>query len=344
MVEKQGNQAAGEKQGRKPWTLREFGGKTLWDWLQLLIVPVVLSLITVVFAWQQDIRQDQIENKRAEAERELASERAQDEALQAYLNQMSGLLLERDLRASEEDSEVRTLARARTLTVLGRLDPTRKSAVLQFLVEAELLQRIEGRGPIIKLSGANLSGARLSHVNLGDLGNISLSRPTNLSGADLSYADLSNADLRGADLSNANLSGTDLNDANLSGYADLSDANLSKANLSKANLSNATLVIANLSGTDLRYADLIDANLSPWVHLHGVTFVGGVTDLSNADLRGAVLRGAHLFRANLSGANLSGADLSKANLSKATGVSEEELEEQAKTLKGAIMPDGSIHH
>jgi hypothetical protein len=82
MVEKQGNQAAGEKQGRKPWTLREFGGKTLWDWLQLLIVPVVLSLITVVFAWQQDIRQDQIESKRANAERELARERAQDEALQ----------------------------------------------------------------------------------------------------------------------------------------------------------------------------------------------------------------------------------------------------------------------
>jgi hypothetical protein len=31
---------------------------------------------------------------------------------------MSMLLLEKDLRASDEDSEVRTLARARTLTVL----------------------------------------------------------------------------------------------------------------------------------------------------------------------------------------------------------------------------------
>jgi hypothetical protein len=61
MMEKQGNQAAGEKQGRKSWTLREFGGKTLWDWMGLLIVPVVLSLITVVFAWQQDIRQNEIE-------------------------------------------------------------------------------------------------------------------------------------------------------------------------------------------------------------------------------------------------------------------------------------------
>ena len=95
MMEKQGNQAAGEKQGRKSWTLREFGGKTLWDWMGLLIVPVVLSLITVVFAWQQDIRQDQIENKRAKAERELADQRAQDEALQAYLDQMSTFFLRR---------------------------------------------------------------------------------------------------------------------------------------------------------------------------------------------------------------------------------------------------------
>jgi hypothetical protein len=303
MVEKQGNQAAGEKQGRKPWTLREFGGKTLWDWLQLLIVPVVLSLITVVFAWQQDIRQDQIENKRAEAERELASERAQDEALQAYLNQMSGLLLERDLRASEEDSEVRTLARARTLTVLGRLDPTRKSAVLQFLVEAELVQKVEGRGPIIRLSGANLSGARLSDANLGDLSSVSLSRLKNLNGADLSNAYLRSAELRNADLSNAIL-----NDAILNNFADLSGAHLGEAHLSGADLSNATLVHANLKGADLSNADLRDANLSPWVHFHGLEIVIGVTDLS-----------------------------------KANGVSEEELEEQTKTLKGATMPDGSEH-
>jgi hypothetical protein len=60
------------------------------------------------FAAQQDTRQQQIENKRAEAERKLAEQRAQDEALQAYLDQMGNLLLERDLRTSEEDSEVRS--------------------------------------------------------------------------------------------------------------------------------------------------------------------------------------------------------------------------------------------
>jgi len=96
-------------------------GKTVWDWLQLLIVPLMLALITVVFTWQQNNRQNEleaqrarqaqnIENQRAKAERELANQRALDEELRAYLDQMSHLLLEKDLRGSKEDSVVRTLA------------------------------------------------------------------------------------------------------------------------------------------------------------------------------------------------------------------------------------------
>src|SRR5215217_7955969 len=238
-----------EENGKQPWTLREFGGKTLWDWLQLLIVPVVLSLITVVFAWQQDMRQDRVEDQRAKAERELAEQRAQDEALQAYLDQMSGLLLERDLRASEKGSEVRTLARARTLTVLGRLAPSHKTALMQFLVEADLVQRVDGRDPIISLRGANLSdvflnGANLSGANLvfADLG-----------GADLSATDLSGIDLVGADLSDANLASAFLREANLKG------AVLRNASLYNADLSKADLTVTDLSGTDLSRADLYGA-------------------------------------------------------------------------------------
>jgi hypothetical protein len=78
------------------------------------------------------------------------------------LREVTGLLLERDLRTSEKGSEVRTLARARTLTVLGRLDPSRKTALMQFLVEADLVQRVDGREPIISLSGANLSDVFLN--------------------------------------------------------------------------------------------------------------------------------------------------------------------------------------
>src|SRR5215217_5412655 len=102
-------------------------GKTVWDWMDLFIVPLALVVIGLVFTMLQDARQQEIEdkraqqaqkieNQRAEAERELAEQRAQDEALQAYLDQMSQLLLDKDLRTSDKDSEVRSLARARTLT------------------------------------------------------------------------------------------------------------------------------------------------------------------------------------------------------------------------------------
>jgi uncharacterized protein YjbI with pentapeptide repeats len=303
MVEKQGNQAAGEKQGRKPWTLREFGGKTLWDWLQLLIVPVVLSLITVVFAWQQDIRQDQIENKRAKAERELARERAQDEALQAYLDQMSNLLLERNLRESAKDSEVSTLARARTLTVLSRLDSARKQRLLQFLYEAGLLHK---ENPVIDLNGADLSGIDL-HLN-----NLSGSRIFLINGARTRIYSVGGSTASKA----ANLSGAILSDANLErailDYTDLSEAYLSDANLRNAQLMETNLFLANLS----------DANLS------------------HALLDGADLPFADLSDANLSDANLSDANLNHANLNHASGITNEEMEQQAASLEDATMPNG----
>jgi uncharacterized protein YjbI with pentapeptide repeats len=227
-----------------------FRGKTVWDLLQLLIVPLALAGIGFWFAAQQDARQQQIENQRAKAERELAEQRAQDEALQAYLDQMNNLPLEHNLRNSKEDSGVRTLARARTLTVLKRLDPSGKTAVMQFLVEAELVQRVEGgRGPIITLLAADLSDANLSGG--ADLNNAILNN-ANLSNADLRYDDLSEADLRYADLRGANLSSANLSSADLGtnlGIADLSNADLSNANLSNADLTQVDLSDANLSGT-----------------------------------------------------------------------------------------------
>jgi uncharacterized protein YjbI with pentapeptide repeats len=301
MVEEKGRQTADKKEGRKPWTLREFGGQTVWDWLHLLsalAIPVVLAAAGLWFTAQQDQRQQEIEgqrakqaqkieDQRADAERELAKRRAQDEALQAYLNQMSNLLLENELRESKEDSEVRTLARARTLTVLGRLDPNRKTALMQFLVEADLVQRVDGRDPIISLRGA---------------------------------------DLNGADLSGANLSGANLSGANLR-HAYLFDANLSDANLSGANLNDAYLGYAKLSFADLSLADLSNANLR-------------FADLSNADLSLAYPSNANLHSANLSDANLSDAILSDANLNDASGITNEELEQQADSLEKATMPNG----
>jgi len=270
MVEEKGKQTAEEKQRRKPWALREFGGKTLWDWLQLLVVPIVLSLITVAFAWQQSNHQQEIEEKRAESDRQIEEQRAEDAALQAYLDQMSQLMLERDLRSSKEDNEVRILARARTRTVLARLNSRRKGSVVRFLYEADLINK---KHPVVSLADVRLSGADLS----GD----------ELSGADLSGAKLIGADLSGgADLSDANLIGTNLRNADLV-HTILSGANLNGADLSGADLSGATLIGTDLiGGARLSYADLSDATLID-------------ADLSDTYLNRADLSGANLFGAKL---------------------------------------------
>jgi pentapeptide repeat protein len=193
---------------------RGFRGKTFWDWLQLLVVPLVLGLLAITLtSWfnaQQDARQQSIEDQRAEAERELAEQSAQDEALQAYLDQVGTLLLEKELRNSEEDSEVRTLARARTLAVLGRLDPARKTEVMQFLVEAKLIQSVKGSEPIIRLVGADLRGTSVSGEETFRGAYLGILTLTNLSGAHLSAANLSDSNLSSADLSTADLSAADL--------------------------------------------------------------------------------------------------------------------------------------
>jgi uncharacterized protein YjbI with pentapeptide repeats len=175
--------------------------KTLWDWLQLFIVPLVLAAIGLWFAAQQDARQQQIEESRARSDRQIEEQRAQDAALQAYLDQMSQLMLEGDLRSSEEGSEVRTLARARTRTVLARLDDHRKGSVVQFLYEASLINK---EHPIVSLSGVGLRGADLSQLDLSE---------ANLSGAVLRDADLSEAYLIETDLGDADLHDADLHDA-----------------------------------------------------------------------------------------------------------------------------------
>jgi uncharacterized protein YjbI with pentapeptide repeats len=302
--------------------------KTLWDWLQLFIVPLALAAIGLWFSAQQDAHQQEIEKDRAKSDRHIEEQRAQDAALQAYLDQMSQLMLEGNLRRSKESSEVRTLARARTQTVLERLNSRRKGSVVQFLYEASLLNK---ENPVVSLSDVRLSGANLSHLELSD-------------------ANLSEAELKGANLSDVNLSDANLSEAKLKG-ANLGDANLSDANLSDAKLDGADLSLAILPGADLSGAALKGAILSDAI-LSGAKLEGAVLSLANlrrADLSGADIEGgtflfdADLRRAELNDANLSGAYLTGANLREAEGVTQEQLEKQAETLQDATMPDGSKH-
>jgi hypothetical protein len=179
MVEEKGRQTADKKEGRKPWTLREFGGQTVWDWLHLLsalAIPVVLAAAGLWFTAQQDHRQEvtenlrakqaqKIEDQRAEAERELAEQRAQDEALQAYLDQMSQLMLDRNLLEAEPGDPAHTLAQARTSTAILRLDTEHKASVIRFLSDSGLATR-SGEASVSLLRGIAFNRADLSYANL----------------------------------------------------------------------------------------------------------------------------------------------------------------------------------
>ncbi|EFH81064.1 pentapeptide repeat-containing protein [Ktedonobacter racemifer] len=295
-------------------------GKTLWDWMQLLIIPAVLAIGGYVFTFTTSRNERAAAEKHAEAEREIASDNQREAALQAYLDNISELLLHDNLRSSKTNDEVRNIARIRTLTVLPRLDPKRKGSVILFLTESGLISSDDA---IIDLLRADLNGVQLYKPWLNE---VNLHK-TDLSEADLYEADLLGANLSGADLSEAHLAGAILYSVNLSNAnllrTDLHDAELGDADLRNANLSDADLQRARLTNADLSKATMRAANLSG-------------ADLSKANLQGAILFGANLHRANLADADLSETNLYRANISS-------EQMEKAKSLKGTTMPDGSAH-
>jgi len=333
-------------------------GITLWAWVQLLIVPVVIAGGGLWFNRQQRGR-----------ELEIAQRRSQDEALQAYLDEMSQLLTdkERPLHKAQLGDSLSVVSRARTLTVLLRLSGMHKRSVLRFLHEANLIKKGHR---VIDLSQADLHEAYLSGDNLqqADLSDAFLMEAVlsraNLREADLRQAflwraNLGSADLREADLSKASLSEADLSEAVLS-QANLHESRLSQANLSGADLSQAVLCDAparganlseaNLSEADLRKADLQDVNLRgadlSRANFHSVYLANA--DLSKANLREANLTEVFLYETDLRGADLRGAgaifpELIQGDeymLRQALRDSSEELEQQASFLEGATMPNG----
>jgi hypothetical protein len=238
--------------------------KNVWDWLALLVVPAALAMGVYWLNTRQAARQQREADRRQASEeatqeaqeqhaRALEDQRGQDAALQAYLDQMSQLLTDekRPLRRAQPSDDLSIVARARTLTVLPRLDGARKASVVQFLYESGLIYRDRA---VLDLSGADLREARLFP------------------------ADLFKADLSGAYLNRADLSGTDLRGANLySAY--LSDSHYSKPHVIETNMSVVHMGAreANLSDADLRWANLsgvrgwTEGQLSSAVSLEGAT-------------------------------------------------------------------------
>jgi uncharacterized protein YjbI with pentapeptide repeats len=260
--------------------------KTLWEWLGLLFVPTMLALGAFLLNRLQKQHEDRVQEaqkqhqelmEEAQRQREHAAaiQRAQDETLRAYLDQMSNLMVDQGLRKEPEDSDKRRLAQARTIATLLGLERDRKKFPLKLIYELSLIAK---KDPILNLKNAGLDTADLSEITLHDacLKEADL-RLANLSGADLKGSDLREADLRGANLSDANLSDTVLAGANLLPYDEMKPAKLNAPNLSNG---------ANPSDIDLDDHHVKPTNLSG-------------ADLSNADLSGAYLAGVKISEEQL---------------------------------------------
>lgn len=266
---------------RFDWSVTGFPNKTLWDWMQLLIVPVVLAVGALLFNFavnrnEQKIADQRYQNdqkivtQRAQIEREIALDNQQETLLQTYLDRMSDLMLNNHLRKSALKDEVQQIARARTLTVLPRLDAHRKGSLIKFLYESDLISAIE------KTCVIDLKDADLSKVNLKGY----ILKGINLSGANLVEANLQDAFLDGANLSGANLSGADLNRTSLNKVnfglihvvemetidkipiIQVRATNLSRTNLKEASLRGTVLYGAILEDVDLTRTNLEEADLT----------------------------------------------------------------------------------
>jgi uncharacterized protein YjbI with pentapeptide repeats len=289
----------------KPTDEDVIGQKTLWDWMQLLFIPLVLAggaFLLNDWQSQRDEARADAQRKTELAASQVQAERAQalalddqrEQALRQYLDSMTSLILDRGLATSSIRSEVRAVARTLTLTTLDRVDGRRKGSIVRFLYEANLIyesdwrpswsncpyrtaEQCYGFPTIIDLSGANLAGA-------------------DLHGARLEAANLARVNLEGADLSSAVLVGVDLSDV------DLSNANLVSTSFGAAHMENTSFDRADLRDASFRDA-IGECNTFTYSDLSNASFHGAhlwAPNFDHSELTGVVFRQARLTYANFS--------------------------------------------
>jgi uncharacterized protein YjbI with pentapeptide repeats len=223
--------------------------KTFWDWLKLMIVPIVLGAggysVVRAFAWSDQAEQQQRTQQALREAQNTSRQASLDQISLEYINRMESLLTEYDLAMQPPDGNLRVLARARTLNVLEALDPRRRASTVRFLYDARLIGVDD---PVIPLAGANLRESDLAYSIMAR--------------ADLSRVDLGEANLEGANLELSNLEFANLYAANLT-WADLEGANLEGANLEDASLRSAYLRNTSLKDAYLINTDLTEASVDP---------------------------------------------------------------------------------
>jgi len=229
-----------------------FQKKSFWDWLQLLIVPLMLALGAFYLNSAADFRDYQI-----------AQERKQQEILTDYFSKMQGLIVETKKSkqtpgSKESNSEERLLtefrptAQALTLSVLEQLDGERKGKVITYLAESQLITVDNNKPypqPEINLYGANLKGMVLNDVDQVETVD---KKPL---GVVIDKADITNSNIKNVKLfEGSQLRESDFSEANLTDVyftgADMQGAKFIKSQMTNVDLSNTNLTSANFDNVE----------------------------------------------------------------------------------------------
>ncbi|WP_392535469.1 pentapeptide repeat-containing protein [Nostoc sp. C117] len=246
ITEKQPENKGVEKITKKTTTDKLESAKTLWDWIGLLIPPVMVAYL----GWFFKDLQDKAQGAAKKDADDKATDQQHEVTLQDYLKILSEFTVDKKLMKILEpkaadfpniiDPEAAiSIITAKTLSLLRlfKSDIERKASVLSFLGDSGLLKN-------------------LTHLDLSEL---------NFTGANLKKANLRGIILPGVIFTSANLTSADLTKANLN-KADFTSADLTKADFKEANLTEAKFGKAILSETDFRgalyeHGDFTIANL-----------------------------------------------------------------------------------
>ena len=243
--------------GNEEFVVQFERSKTLWDWLELLLIPAVISGGAIwLQRWAKQSSEENAQHER-KLTREIEAIRSRESALQTYFDRMTDLLLDRNLR-TKSNKDARAITRARTLSLLQKLkmDGIRKGSLILFLYETVLISGIK---PVLSLHGADLNDVDLRGATLPDINFASVS----IERGQFQGAHLENSTWTNAYLENTNFSGAFLNQANLEGAyllgADFSGTDLQKSILKDTILSESEVELK--SAYSLKGATMMDGTL-----------------------------------------------------------------------------------
>ena len=211
--------------------------KTLWDWLDLIIIPVFIALFTWIYTEFEKDKNSKIEQ-----------ENAREKTLDSFINTMTELLVKHDLAGTPEQKRL-AIARTRINLALPQLDGGRKGQILQFLYESDLVDL----NPKFRLLGCNFNESLLENIVLGQAEikgayfKEALFKKSNLVEANFTSCDFTGADFTNCLMTNTNLSYTKLNNVKLENI-DLTKVEFEGADLTNASLKGSTIKQIQLEG------------------------------------------------------------------------------------------------